>query len=258
VGDLSLRNAAVGLADRTLVDALDFDVIGGELCAVVGSNGVGKTTLLRSIAGEQPLRAGAVRIAGRNPHALRSPARARLVTLAGQVDPPDGMRVDEMVATARIARRPWWDWSDDPDDRAAVLSALERVKLGAFAERPVGSLSSGERQRAVIALAIAQETQVVLFDEPTSHLDVRVAMEVLALLHALARSGMAVVAVLHDLNQAAMIADRIALLGCGRMLAYAKPAEVLASPLLDEAYGTTFARLDAGGQIRVVADGFRS
>ena len=186
----------------------------------------------------------------RPPGRVWSPWRDRSI-------PPTGCASTRWWPRPVSARRPWWDWSDDPADRAAVLSALERVKLGAFAERPVGSLSSGERQRAVIALAIAQETQVVLFDEPTSHLDVRVALEVLSLLHALARSGCAVVAVLHDLNQAAMIADRIALLGCGRMLAYAKPAECW--PRRCSTRPTAeFIRLDADGHIRVVADGFRT
>ncbi len=251
MGDVSIREAAIGIDDRTLLCGLDFDVIGGELCVVIGPNGVGKTTLLRTIAGERAAAGGTIRVGGRDPHALRPPDRARLVTLVGSVDAPGGMRVDEFVATARIARKPWWDWSDEPDDRAAVLNALTRVRLEAFAARDAGSLSSGERQRAVIALAIAQETPVVLFDEPTSHLDVRVALEILSLLRELARSGVAVIAVLHDLNQAAMAADRIALLGCGRLLAFAPPAAVLASEALDEAYGTRFIRMETGAGLRV-------
>jgi iron complex transport system ATP-binding protein len=254
VGDISIRAASIAAGDRTLLCGLDFDVIGGELCAVVGPNGVGKTTLLRTIAGERPPAGGAIRIAGADPHALRPAARARLVTMVGRVEPPDAMTVAEFAGTARIARRPWWDYTDDAGDRAAVLSALARVKLEGLADRFVATLSSGELQRAVIALAIAQETPVVLFDEPTSHLDVKAALEILRLLRELARSGAAVIAVLHDLNQAAMVADRIALLGRERLLAFANPDEVLASPQLEEAYGTSFVRLEAAAGIRVVAE----
>lgn len=246
-----MREAAIGIGKRTLLCGLDFDVIGGELCAVVGPNGAGKTTLLRTIAGECAPLAGTIRVGGRDPHAAAPPQRARLVTMAGAVELPAGMRVDEFVATARIARKPWWDWSDEPDDRAAVLSALTQVKLDAFADRSVETLSSGERQRAVIALAIAQETPVVLFDEPTSHLDVRAALEILSLLRDLARRGIAVIAVLHDLNQAAMVADRIALLGCERLLAFASPHAVLSSAALERAYGTPFIRMDSGNGLRV-------
>jgi iron complex transport system ATP-binding protein len=248
---VSVRDAAIGAGGRTLLCGLDFDVIGGEVCAVVGPNGVGKTTLLRTIAGERPAAGGTIRVGGCDPHALRPPLRARIVTLAGAVDQVPAMRVDEFAATARVARKPWWDWGDDPGDRAAVQAALARVNLEGLADRSVETLSAGERQRAVIALAIAQETPVVLFDEPTSHLDVRAALETLTLLSRLARSGIAVIAVLHDLNQAAIVADRILLLGCGRMLAFAPPRAVLASTALDEAYGTEFVRLESDAGLRV-------
>jgi iron complex transport system ATP-binding protein len=237
-----------------LLCGIDFEVVRGELCAIVGPNGVGKTTLLRTIAGELAPAGGAVRIGGVDPHLLRPSVRSTIVTMVGAVVAPDALSVAEFVATARIARRPWWDWAHDASADPAVHSALERVKLSAFAQRHAATLSSGELQRAVIALAIAQETPVVLFDEPTSHLDVKVALEILTLLRELARSGAAVIAVLHDLNQAAMIADRIALLGNERLLAYESPDEVLTSSKLEEAYGTTFTRLEAPAGVRVVAE----
>ena len=123
-----------------------------------------------------------------------------------------------------------------------------------LADRLVSTLSSGERQRVWIALGLAQETPVLLLDEPTSHLDVRAAHEILALLRDLARAGKTIVCVLHDLNDAATYADRIALLGCGKLLALEAPDTVLASDLLERTYGVEMERVMLGdGRLRVFA-----
>jgi ABC-type cobalamin/Fe3+-siderophores transport system ATPase subunit len=121
-------------------------------------------------------------------------------------------------------------------------------------ERLFATLSAGERQRVWIALGLAQETPILLLDEPTSHLDVRVAHEILALLRGLTRAGKTVVCALHDLNEAAAYADRIALLGDGRLLAFEPPATLLGSPLLERAYGIAMEQVVLpGNRLRVFA-----
>jgi ABC-type cobalamin/Fe3+-siderophores transport system ATPase subunit len=259
VGHLALRGVRLALGERTLLDGIDLDARPGEVVAVVGPNGVGKTTLLRAIAGFTPLEAGAIVVDGAELRTLTRSERARAVTLiGGDVETPHGMTVREVVVTGRFAHRAWWDWMTGDADLFAADAALERVALTPLADRPFDTLSSGERQRAWLALALAQDARVVMLDEPTSHLDARYAVEILTLLLDLARDGRAVLAVLHDLNEAAAIADRIALLGQGTLLAFDTPERALDPAILERAFGIAFDRVDVDGATRVLARGPRA
>ncbi|HTV73658.1 MAG TPA: ABC transporter ATP-binding protein, partial [Candidatus Acidoferrales bacterium] len=183
---------------------------------------------------------------------LRPRARARHVALlTSDSGAPSGMSVFDVVATGRFAARTWWGWQERTDDREAVLDALRCVGLAEFADRPCETLSSGERQRAWLALALAQGARTILLDEPTSHLDVRFAREVLALLARIAAQGTTIVAVLHDLDEATDFADRVALLGTGTLLAAGTPRDALAPELLEQAYGIPFEAVHVGGVYRV-------
>ena len=137
-------------------------------------------------------------------------------------------------------------------DDTAVAHALQAVHLHAFADRRFDTLSSGERQRVWIAMALAQEAPLLLLDEPTSHLDVRVAREILHLLRAQVQTGKTVICALHDLNEAAEFADRLLLLGCAELLAFAPPAQTLTPELLERAYGIRMDVVRSGsGTLRV-------
>jgi iron complex transport system ATP-binding protein len=244
----------IEVAGRPLLDAFDLDVLPGEFVAIVGANGVGKTTLLRAVAGFHPAAAGHVSLDGVELGTLAPHRRAQLVAALGaDAEAPSGMTVREVAISGRFARHPWWDWTRGDDDVEAVVAALGRVDLAEKADRAFDTLSSGERQRAWIALALAQGARALLLDEPTSHLDARYALDVLDLLHGIAREGTTVVAVLHDLNEAAAFADRIAVLGEGRLLAYGAPALVLEPEILRRAYGVEFTRVEIEGQTRVFA-----
>ncbi|HMD03457.1 MAG TPA: ABC transporter ATP-binding protein [Candidatus Baltobacteraceae bacterium] len=252
MGHVALRGVRLAIEKRTLLGKVDLEVQPGELVAVLGPNGVGKTTLLRTIAGFVKPGAGEVLLDGAPLVRLSQRERARGITLLGEEVALPQMSVREVVATGRFARRAWWRWSDDASGRQAVDAALRQVELAELAERQFDTLSSGERQRARLALALAQEAGVILVDEPTSHLDVRFAFQILNLLRALARGPRSVVAVLHDLNEAAAVADRIVLLGDRAVLADAPPADALAPELLERAFGVAFTRLDADGVVRVM------
>ena len=155
------------------------------------------------------------------------------------------------MVTGRFAHHPWWDWRRTVADADAADAAIRRVGLDAFADRPFGTLSSGEQQRAWIALALAQGARVLLLDEPTSHLDVRYAHEVLGLLKRVATDGATVVVVLHDLNEAAAYADTVALLAGGALIAQGPPRAMIDPIPLERAYGVAFVAVDVDGKRRV-------
>jgi iron complex transport system ATP-binding protein len=252
MGHLIASGVRLAVGERTLLDDVDLHLKPGRFCAIVGPNGVGKTTLLRTLAGFAPPAAGAVLYDGVPIARLARDERARAVTLiGGDAESPHGMSVRDVVLTGRFARRPWWDWTTGEADLFAADAAMERADVAAFADRPFDSLSSGEQQRVWLALALAQDARAILLDEPTSHLDVRHATSVAALLRELADDSRAVVAALHDLNEAAAVADDIALLGAGRLLAFGPPESVLDPSLLERAFEIAFERDDASGTSRV-------
>jgi iron complex transport system ATP-binding protein len=253
MGHVNVRGARICAGKRALFEHLDLDLLPGEFWAIVGPNGVGKTTLLRTLAGLQRSGGGEVLVDGTHLGRLTPRARAGYVALLTSDAPaPAGMSVRDVVATGRFAARSWWGWDERGDDLAAAQAALERVGLAELAERPCETLSSGERQRAWLALALAQRARTILLDEPTSHLDVRFAREILGLLRRIAAEGTTIVAVLHDLDEATDFADRVALLGDGTLLAAGPPREALAPAALQRAYGIAFEAVNVGGIYRVV------
>ena len=256
---MSLRDVRLAIGARTLLENVNLDVVPGELIAIVGPNGIGKSTLLRAIAGFDAVASGEVTIDGTAVRAFSGRARSRAVALAtGDGDHAYGASVRDVVAAGRFSYRAWWDWSESDDDRRATLAALERVDLRALAERRFESLSSGERQRVWLALALAQDARVVLLDEPTAHLDPRYALDVLCLIRGIAHDATTAFVVLHDLNEAAMIADRVAVFGNGGLLALGPPALALDPKILENAYGVAFDRVVVDDAVRVFPRGYRA
>jgi iron complex transport system ATP-binding protein len=259
MGHLSLRDVRVAAGGRTLLGGITFSALPGELIAIVGANGAGKTTLLRAIAGLTKPAGGEIVIDGVRVETLAARARAHAVALVeSDAETPYGTTVRDVVATGRYAFRDWWNWSENETDDAAVLHALREVDLAALADRPFETLSSGERRRAWLALALAQDARLVLLDEPTSHLDPRYALETICSIRGIAKGSVTAVAVLHDLNEAAATADRIAVVGEGTLLAFAPPEEALEPAILERAYGIAFDRMELGGAVRVLPRGYRS
>jgi len=235
---IALHAAEIGIDGRSLIAPATATIEAGRFVAILGANGVGKTTLLRVLAGAlRPLR-GEVRIAGSDPATLAPLARAHRIALVTSDDAPvDGLSARDVVAAGRYPFHRWWEWTEDRDDTGAIERALAAVGMSGFSGRRFETLSSGERQRIWIALALAQGAPVLLLDEPTSHLDVRVAHEILALLRAQAEAGRTIVCAMHDLNDAATYADALMLLGDRSMLAFDVPERVFTEPLLERAYG---------------------
>lgn len=249
-----LERLTIAAGDRTLVRDMNARVDPGEFVAILGPNGVGKTTLLRTVSGLVAPASGTIHIDGVPLASLGPGERAKRIAFVTSDDAmTESLRVADVVAMGRFPYHRWWEWNETAQDRRAVADALQAVGMTPYAERLFTTLSSGERQRAWIAMGLAQDTPILLLDEPTSHLDVRVAHEILALLRALAHAGRAVVCVLHDLNDAAAYADRLMLLGCETMLAFDVPERVLTPELVRAAYGIAVERIDTASGPRVFA-----
>lgn len=211
----------------------------GAVTALVGPNGSGKSTLLRALARLHPIDSGLVHLADGVPAAtLPSREFARRVTLLAQSRPvPSGVTVRDVVGYGRHPYRGRWR-AEDPNGPAAIARAMEVTGVSTMADRPVDELSGGELQRVWLATCLAQDTPVLLLDEPTTFLDLRYQVEILDLVRDLADDhGVAVGVVLHDLNQAAAVADEVVLLHQGRVRATGTPTTVFTENTLTETYG---------------------
>jgi len=210
---LEARDLACGY-DAPLVSGLDLTLSQGQALAVVGPNGVGKTTLLRTLAGQLPPLTGTVHVGGADLARQSHLQRAKRVTILLQEDPGDhSLTVRELVELGRTPHLGLWG-RPGPEDLQAVEQALQACHLEELAHRRLDRVSGGERQRARIAMTLAQQTALLLLDEPASHLDLRRRVELFELLTTLRRQRhLALVMVLHDLPEAYQEADRVLVLG---------------------------------------------
>jgi iron complex transport system ATP-binding protein len=228
----------LGYRGEVVVHGADITLQPGRVTALVGPNGSGKSTLLRSLARLHAPTGGRVTLAGgTDALALSSREFSRRVTLLAQSRPtPTGITVRDVVGFGRHPYRARWRGTD-PEGHAAVARAMLVTGIEELQDRCVDELSGGQLQRVWLASCLAQQTGVVLLDEPTTFLDLRYQMEILDLVRDLAdQHDAAIGLVLHDLDQAAAVADELVLLDAGRVRATGAPADVLTSALLTEVY----------------------
>lgn len=221
----------------------------GRVTTLLGPNGCGKSTLLRTMSRLLRPRSGRVEVGGADVHSLSARDSARRIAVLPQHPmAPEGLTVGELVARGRHPHRPRWRGST-ARDRSAIDRALERTGTADLAGADLSALSGGQRQRSWLAMAVAQDTPVLLLDEPTTYLDPAHAIEMLDLVRGLAADGRTVVMVLHDLALAAAYSDRVVVMKDGAVLADGGPREAITSELLAVAYGLRADVLDdpAGG-----------
>jgi len=234
---LAAEALTLAYGDRVVIEGLDIEIPPGKITAIVGANGCGKSTLLRALARLVAPRSGQVLLDGQSLRGRPTKEIARTLGLLPQSPTaPEGIAVADLVGRGRhphqklLAR-----WSER--DYAVVAQALADTGIADLADRAVDELSGGQRQRVWIAMALAQETDVLLLDEPTTFLDVAHQIEVLDLLTDLNRDrGTTIVMVLHDINLAARYADHVFAVRSGRIVASGAPSEVITDTLIRDVF----------------------
>ncbi|MFF7362682.1 ATP-binding cassette domain-containing protein [Streptomyces sp. NPDC008125] len=234
---LGARGLRLGYGSRDIVKDLDIDIPPGGVTMIVGPNACGKSTLLRSLARLLAPSAGTVLLDGKDIRSMPTKAVAGILGILPQTPvAPEGITVADLVGRGRYPRQGWLrSWTAEDD--AAVAEALVATDVLELAERPVDELSGGQRQRVWIAMAIAQHTDVLLLDEPTTYLDISHQLDVLDLLTDINRErGVTMVAVLHDLNLACRYADHLVAMKDGRIVAEGRPTEIVTGELVTEVF----------------------
>ena len=239
---LAARELTLAYEDRTVVEGLDLEVPDGEVTVVVGPNACGKSTTLRALGRLLKPRGGSVLLDGQELSRIPTRQIAQTIGLLPQSPAaPEAITVGDLVARGRQPHQRWWQqWSEE--DERAVGEAMEHTGTAALADRPVDELSGGQRQRVWIAMALAQETDLLLLDEPTTYLDIAHQVEVLDLVRDLTAPspegarGRTVVMVLHDLNQAARYSHHLIAMKRGAIVASGAAADVMTEALVRDVF----------------------
>ncbi len=235
---LRAEGVTLGYGERVIIDGLDLEIPTGVVTTVIGPNGCGKSTLLRSLGRLLRPHQGRVLLDGKAITSMKTKDVARVVGMLPQTPvAPEGLTVADLVARGRHPHQSWIrQWS--ATDEAEVMTALEQTGIADLADRALDELSGGQRQRAWISMALAQGTDILLLDEPTTYLDLAHSLEVLDLVDRLHdEMGRTVVMVLHDLNLAIRYSDRLIVMRAGRIVAQGAPADIIDAELLREVFG---------------------
>ncbi len=235
-----------------VLQGISLEIREGTITAILGPNGSGKTTLLNLLLGWLTPRAGSIRVAGK-PH--RSYSRRAMSRIVGLV-PQDEHATFDLTVTEYVllGRAPYLEFLEMPrkNDRELASRALEAAGLTALRERPISSLSSGERQLATVARALAQEPRILLLDEPLSHLDLGNTRRILQILASSKKRGETIILTTHDPNIAASVADSVILLKEGRLLAFGPASSVLSPENLSLTYGVEVEVINVNGRLIII------
>lgn len=241
---ITATNVTVGWQGTAVARVNEFCLKQGEIVVIAGPNGAGKSTLLKTLAAQIKAVSGSLRIDQHDFNAMTPREFATKVAYVPQFpETPHHITVEELVALGRTPHQKWWTWDSSTSDRSALDFAMQHCDLEGMRKRTVKELSGGERQRVWIAMAVAQETDFILLDEPTSHLDFKRQLQLLEWLRRLRQMGKGILLILHDLNLIGQVADRLILLSksdrldnVSQVIAEGTPTEVLNASTLRQAY----------------------
>lgn len=235
---LTVQDLAAGYGEREVLTGLDFTVPMGRITGIVGANACGKSTLLRAMSRLLSPKKGQVLLDGKSIHKMAPRDLSKVLGLLPQSPiTPEGITVADLVGRGRHPHQGIFSrWTRQDDE--AVANALDATRTAELADRPVDELSGGQRQRVWIAMALAQQTDILLLDEPTTFLDIAHQVEVLDLLTDLNHTrGTTIVMVLHDLNLAARYADHLVAMADGKLHAQGAPEAVLTEATVRHVFG---------------------
>ncbi len=234
---LEINHLSVAYGKENILKNISLNVRAGQILAIIGPNGAGKSTLVKASSGVLPIQSGLITVAGQDISSLSPSKRARMIAVVPQARSlPPAYTVYQSVL---LGRTPYLDWLGHPKsiDHNHVVQALELTQSSTLADRRIGELSGGEQQRVLLARALAQQTPVLLLDEPTTHLDLKHQSGFLNMIRKLAIThNLAVMMVVHDLNLASVYADKIALIQNGEVYAKGDPEDVLSEANLHHVY----------------------
>ena len=238
---LNIRSLTCGYDEKMILHEINLTLMPGQILAVIGPNGAGKSTMVKAISGVIPIEQGSIQWDDIELSHLKIDERAKLVSVVPQArNLPSAFTGYEVVS---LGRTPYLNWLGQlsTNDEAIINEVMTQTGTLEFANQPVGELSGGEQQRLLLARALAQQTPLLLLDEPTSHLDLLFQVQLIHLLRKLIHESQtlqdrAAVIVMHDLNLVARVADSVALIVAGRLEAFGSPREVLTAEILGKAY----------------------
>ena len=242
---LEIKNVTAGYGKQTVLNGITAAFEKGKLTSIIGVNGCGKSTLLKVMLGILPITDGIVKIDGRELSSLKRNEIAQQVAYLSQGKNTPDMTVMQMVLHGRF---PYLSYPRryTSRDREIAYSAMEKVGMKDLAEKPLYSLSGGMRQNAYIAMALAQDTDYILLDEPTTYLDIAHQLELMRILRKLADSGKGIVTVMHDLPLAFDFSDRLAVMNNGMISIQATPGEISESHIVEDIFGVKIKQVQKG------------
>ncbi|MFZ3588942.1 ABC transporter ATP-binding protein [Bacillus sp. DJP31] len=234
---LSTEQLGISYGDVDIVKGLDLKIPEGKVTTIIGPNGCGKSTILKTMSRILEAKAGAVYLDGKAIHKISTKEIAKKMAILPQTpEAPSGLTVYELVSYGRFPHQRGFGRLTD-EDRRIVRWAIEVTGMTVFRDRPIEALSGGQRQRVWIAMALAQETDLLLLDEPTTYLDLAHQLEVLKLLDRLNKEEKrTIVMVIHDLNHAARFAHHMVAINNGKIIKEGKPNEVMTSEVLKDVF----------------------
>lgn len=228
VAKLKVENLSVGYKGTSIIKNVSLEIAPAKVTTLVGANGCGKSTLLKAMARILKPTQGIVKLNGENVHTSPTKEVAKQMALLPQAPiAPEGLKVKELVAQGRFVHQSLLRaWSSD--DSRALAQAMKDTNITEFADRPLLSLSGGQRQRCWLAMVLAQETEIILLDEPTTFLDLKVQVDVMSLLTKIARTkGRTLLVVLHELNVAAGFSDNMVMMREGQIVCQGEPSKIM-------------------------------
>jgi len=234
---MEFKELSFSYDDKAFIEDLEGKIEHNKITTIIGPNGCGKSTLLSLLARGQKHSAGSITLDGKDIYSYKHKDFARKIAMVNQTNHiSEDMTVEELIQFGRIPYKKIWKQEND-DDKDAIEWALECTNLQNYKDIPVSALSGGQRQRVWIALALAQKTEILFLDEPTTYLDIYHQLELLSLIRELNQvHGITIVMVLHDMNQALRYSDMVIVMKSGAIKAYGPPKQVITQEKIKEIY----------------------